>query len=328
MGATLDTTFLNLVTREKFLPTMKNQIYKNNPILNKLVTNGQKKDASGTSLKWDEVIRGHEAKGLFSGYDILASQPINPVGAFTEDYAQYYSTLSIAKDEMIKNSGNKEKLFDMVTIQTKNARATFNQDMGTALYGAGTAVGGKTTLAGLQKIVSATNTYAGYNRSTAANAFWRSTVDGTGYTLANLKDSTTTSYLPSIMRTNLAAATYDAGPNVIATTDKIYNLYQDIAGAHNLRIDNSSADLGFKGVTFGAGVTMIADKNCTTNYMYMLTTDDFELYVFSEADFTMDSDGWVRPPNQLAYTAHIIWMGQIICRVPRQQAVLTSVGAS
>jgi len=59
-----------------------------------------------------------------------------------------------------------------------------------------------------------------------------------------------------------------------------------------------------------------------------LNTDTFEFYVFSNANFDLKDGKWHESPNQDARNAYIIWSGQMICTVPRENFVLTSVGAS
>ncbi len=77
--AGLDLTFLNATTRDHFLPTLKDNIYNKMPLFNRLAAKGRMKTATGTSLSWRVVAKRHAATGLFTGYDILASQPTNPL---------------------------------------------------------------------------------------------------------------------------------------------------------------------------------------------------------------------------------------------------------
>ena len=250
----LDTTFLNNVTREHFIPTLKNQIYNRTALMNRFMSKGRIKTMTGRSLLWDVVAKKHSSLGVYSGYDTLANQPVNPTAQASLNVANYYATLAISKDEERRNSGSMEKLLDMLKIQMDNAMSSLKDRMSTDTYAANLTVNSRPVINGLGlAITGATGTYANINRATAGNTYWQSNVDSTAYTLANLKDSTTTSWLPSVMRTSVTNATHNSAPDLIVTTKKIYNLYQDIATFTNLRFDNEVANLGFGGVTIRRG---------------------------------------------------------------------------
>jgi hypothetical protein len=331
--AGLDTTFLNNVTREHFLPVLKNNIYKKMPLMTKLMTGGNVRPAKGRSLIWDVILRRATSVGTWTGYNPVATQPTNPTVQASMNWSNYYGTIAISLQEEMQNSGDmqKEKLLDMLEIQFKNVESSLKEKMYQDLYLGNTTVGGDYVLVGLQAIVSASNTYAGINRATAGNSDWQAQVNSTAHTIANLKDPTSTSYLPSIMRTSWLNASFDNSPDLIVTTPTIYELYQYIAETHNLQFDNSMANLGFyNGAKLGS-VEMIFDKYCTSYYIYFLTTKNFQTFIFDGANFDIPSEGagsWVSGVGQLARSCQVIWMGQIICDVPRENAVCSNVGAS
>lgn len=323
----LDVTFLNNVTRAKFIKVIKNNLYNHSPLFARLTAKGRVQDMTGTSLLWSPILAKHKSVGLFTGYDVFANQPTNPTVSATLAEASYYAALAISGTEERKNTGNMEKLMDILKVQFDNAEATLKDLMQTDLYGDGTTVGGRQPLYGLNAAVDDANTYAGILRTTAANAQWKSNVYDTAYTLANLQDPTSTSYLPKIMRTAFVAATHDHSPDSIVSDPIVYNLYQDIVGVQNLRVDKALADAGFGGVEF-QGVGMMFDKFCTANYLYMLALDDFSLFVYPGANFDMPETGWLRPPNQDAKITQILWSGQLRLDSPWHQAKFSSVGAS
>jgi hypothetical protein len=322
----LDTTYLDLVTRKHFEPAMQNQIYDRFVLWNELNSGGQIKTLTGTALQWNVVAVEHQALGLLSGYEAMANQQINPLKQATLNPAFYYATVGISQEEETKNSGNMEKLIDIVSTQVENSRTSFQKRMQTDAYGAGSTVDGKTPLIGLEAIIDDDNTYAGLDRSSASNAFWKSNINSTAHTFVNLQDSTSSSYLPRIMRNSFTSATHDLAPNLGITTKAIYNLYQDIAG-DKLRINNEMADLGFGGAEFQGGALRLAfDDYCTADHLYFLTMANFNLWVYSGMNF--NSDGWKVPTDQAAKITHFYWMGQLQCDTPRQQAVIRSIATS
>lgn len=326
--ATLDTTFLNNVTRAKFIKVIKDQIYERTPLFNRFFTAGRVKPMTGTSLAWSTIKSMHSPVGIYSGYDTLANQPTNPTQNASLSTANYYATLAISVEEEKKNTGSMEKLLDMVKIQFDNAMATLKNRLSTDLYGAGTAIAGRNVVIGLQAAVDSDNTYAGINRSTAGNEYWQAGVNASAHTIANMKDSTSTSYLPSLMRTAFTTATHNGSPDLIVTTKAVYNIYQDIAQVGNLRFNNEVANLGFGGVEFGPGVTMIFDDFCTAYNMYLLRTEDWSVFVIPGLNFDDDEEGWRKPIDQNAKINHIYWSGQLRLDTPRHQYRFESLGAS
>ena len=325
----LTTDFLNATTREYFIPGLRNQVYEKTVLWNRLAAQGRVKPMTGRSLLWDIVAVKHASVGVYSGYAVLANQPVNPIKQGSLNPANYYATLAISGDEERRNTGNKERLLDMLKVQMDNADSTLRDKMSTDLYAANTTVGGDTVINGLGVILTqATGTYAGLNRATAGNEFWRANVDTTTYAYADVIDPTSAKYLPKVMRTNHLAATHDNAPDLIITTKAIYALYQDIAVVQNLRFNNEVANLGFGGVEFGPGVTMVFDTYQTAKYMDMLSLKAFQLFVYGDANFALKEPGWQIPTNQDAKVAHIIWSGQLRCDTPREQSRTTIIETS
>lgn len=324
--AGLDTTFLNNVTRSKFLKVLKNNLYNSSPFFSNLFERGRIQDMTGVSLQWAVIMTKHASLGVYEGYDVFANQPVNPTTIATLSPASYYAALAISGEEERKNTGNTERLLDMVKIQFDNAMATLKDRMYTDAFGAGTTVGGRNVLIGLAAAVDNDNTYANIVRS--SNAQWQSNINATAYTDAQLKDPTHAGYLPSLMRDAYTDATHDHSPDLIITTKKLYNVYQDIAGVQNLRFDNSKANLGFRGVEFGPGVTLTFDDFQTALRMDFLALQDWSVFVYPGANFDLRGEGWMVAQNQDAKVAQIIWSGQMRLDSPWHQAALTALGSA
>lgn len=322
----LDDALLQLTTRQHFIPVLRNNVYNKTRLLKILSKNGRVRQWTGRGLLWDVVKEMHGSVGLFSGYSTIPNQPNNPLASASLPNANYVAAIAVSLEEEELNKGKPEKLLDIVKVQTENAESTLRNRLGTDLYGTGALVGGKQPIIGLGGAVTGTTgVYAGLNRATAGNEFWRANVNSTAHTQANMKDSTHASYLPAIMRTMMTDCTFDGSPDVIATTKKIYNIYQDIAQTTNLRFDNDVADLGFPTVKF-EGVTMMFDDFCTTGYMYYLNSSTWTMWIIRDFDFdTRSGSMWKLPVDQLAKVAHLLWMGQLRLDTPRENGVLSSL---
>lgn len=332
--AGLDTTFLNNVTRDHFIPATRNQLYEEMVLMGEIIGNGTK-EATGRALAVDVILQRAAAHGTWTGYNPISMQESNPTVQALLNYANYYASVSISLDEEKKNTGSKEKLLDMLEVKFNNAKSTLKEDVYKDLFLSITSRGGDNTIVGLAAVCGTTNTYANINRSTVGNEGWQSNLFSTACTDAELKDPTSgAKYLPTVMRTQWLNAAHDKMPNKIITTTALYEIYEYIAENHNLRFDNSIANLAFgdqhkEGAKLGLKTEVRWDKYCTAKSMFFLTTDDFEAYMFPGANFDAYDDGsgiWQRGQGQFAKSMQIIWMGQIICHVPREQACANNLG--
>lgn len=321
----LDLTFLNNTTRDHFIRVLKNNIYNKRPLYNRLLAKGRIKTATGTSLSWDVVAKRHAAVGLFTGYDVMANQPINPTVRASLPVSGYYATLAISGTEERLNTGNEERLIDMLKTQTQNAQETLQELLTGGVYGNGALIGNRQPIIGLGAAIANDNTYANIDRTQAANAFWRANIDATQYDTTTLTNPGDNDYLPALMRASYLSATHNEAPDLIVVTKNIYALYQNIAENQHLRFNNEIANLGFGGVEFQAGIALIFDDYCTANAMYFLRLDDWTVWVYPGADLDMQEEGWLKPTDQDARVTHILWQGQLRLDSPWQQAALTGL---
>jgi hypothetical protein len=324
----LDVAFLNNVTRAKYEKVLRNSLYNSSPWFQQLFAADRIRPMTGTALEWNEIMKKHAAFGRYRGYDVFASQPINPTVKATLPDASYYATLSISGEEKRKNKGSAEKLADMIDIQFKNAESTLKEQFYYDSYGDGTRIGDREGLHGARAGISATNTYANINRSTAANAPWRANVtDSSAYTYDELRDNSNTKYLPSVMRRMVTSCTHEYSPDRIFTTDDIWNMYQDIADT-KLQLTTDEANLGFEYVKFGSRGRMYPDKYCTAGYMFFVALKDWTVHVYDGANFEMPAEGWMRPHNQDAFTTQILWSGQMKLASPWHQGSIATIATS
>jgi hypothetical protein len=323
-----DSELLSTSTITKYLRTLKNNLYNKTRLLTILEKSGRIQDASGISTTWDIVKSRHAAKGRFKAFSTLVNQQTNILGQATLPPGEYYATVGFAKDELIMNKNKPEKIIDIFSTQMKNAEATLRYDIATDLYGDGSLVGGLQGVTGLQSaITQATGTYANINRATAGNEYWRSNVNSTGYAIAALEDPTDAGYFPRLLDNSTLSATHDGSPNTIVMTKAGYAAYKNIA-RNFLKIESGdAADVGFPNLKLD-GVTITFDDFCTAGYVYGLNTDDWNMFVYPGANYDFDTEEgsiWLRPTDQLAKLAHLIWMGQFRCDAPWQQFALSGL---
>jgi hypothetical protein len=325
----LDTAFLNNVTREHFIPGLRNQIYDEFVMMQPLLQAGIQ-TAVGRSLIHDVVLKRNEANGQWTGYSFIATQESNPTVQGSLNWARYYASVSISSQEEDENSGSKEKLLDMLEVKFNNAKMTLKENLYKDIFLALTTRDGHNTLVGLNAIIDTNNTYAGIDRTAAGNSDWQSNQNTSVVSDANLKDSTNSGYLPTVMRNLWLNATHDSSPTLGITTTNIYEIYQFIGETQNLRFGNDTVNFMFDKAKLGPNFTLRFDKYTTTKHLFLINPADFKVYIFPNRNFDGFDDGsgmWQRGQNQFARSMQIVWSGQLICLTPRHQASATALGS-
>jgi hypothetical protein len=333
--AALDATFLNNATREYIVPGIRAQVYSDIVGFSKLRQKGKIGVATSTGIKFNVILKKHEAVGLLPAYDTLATQQINPTVQGTLTPALYYGVAGISEREVTLNTGGDQvKEFDMIKTQIDNCRATMQDNIGTDFYGSGTAnPDGYIPLVGLGAIVG-TGTYAGIAGATYTN--WQSFVDSTTRTLATLQDPADAGYLSNIMYSAYYGKTLTVReqlPTDIITGIQVYQLYMNIMGDKYRIVNNTTADASFGGASFAGGsVTMSYDRHvpngtsgASYGKMYFLNFNRFMLMVYPGKDFDMQDPGWVKTVSPATQLARFEFAGQIYCDTRNEQSVINDI---
>jgi hypothetical protein len=113
----------------------------------------------------------------YSGYEEISTSPTEAFTSASYDWKEGGCNIVFNAREVAINSG-REKKHDLVRGKTKNAERTLRNNVGAALYYAGTESDGK-AFGGAQYIIAddpTTGIVGGINRATAGNEFWRNQV--------------------------------------------------------------------------------------------------------------------------------------------------------
>lgn len=170
-------------------------------------------------------------------------------------------------------------------------------------------------LQALPILVDTTSTVADISRS--ANSWWQAQQTTSGVASARLLADMKTMY-NNIRR----QSTEGSAPDLIITTQTVYEAYEGLAQPQQRLEDTKMADLGFENLRFKTS-QMFFDENCPSGQMYILHTDALELVVNSEADF--DTTEFVKPANQDARTAQILVQLALVTDNPRRLGKLVSI---
>jgi hypothetical protein len=327
--AGFDPSLLDNVSRNYFDTAVQDQYFRDTLLLNYIRAEANVKPAAGPAIEWTDRVRRSHSTGVTGGYAPMGIQPNNPTEKMTLPPAKYYAALGISNDEILFNGGpqNLVKLIDIVGVQEQSAYDTLQEDIAVGIYGDGSTIDDFQTIFGLGAAISATNTYAGVDRSSSANSWWRSYVDSTSHELSNLEDPDNTSYLPRIMTTAWINSRLKKTTNLIITTPTVYTIYEEVARPQ-IRSTNDTGDVGFGDLEFKAGVRLRFDDYCTDKHMFFLNLADWEWYVYPGMNLDLAEGGWQSTlvNGVHGFLAYRFFQGQLVCRHPRGQGKITSVG--
>ena len=301
---------------KKYRKTLSDNVFKRTPFFYKMMEAGRKElESGGEKIVEPLTVAKNTTAAGYTGYSIIDVTPQEEISAAQYVWAQYAASIAISGRQERQNSGETQ-IIKLLEAKAKIAEDSLRTVMDIDLFGS--TLDSESKLNGLSALVDTTSTVGGINRSTADNAFWRSNVSASVGSFATLGlNAMRTAYL------NASNEGQDA-PNFIVTTQTVFEYYEKSLQSQQRFQDNKVADGGFMTLKF-KNADMFFDSNVTSGEMYMLNTDWLKLKVHKDAD--METTDFVKPANQDAKVAQILWMGNVVILQPRRQAKLTGITA-
>lgn len=218
----------------------------------------------------------------YSGAEQLDDTPQDPFSAARFTWKQLAVGIGITGLLEFQNSGGDHQLIDVVAGLINNAVVSMREQLNTALFGDGSAFGGK-AVTGLALAVedgAAWSTYGGIDSN--LNSAWRNQFEGSvGDSQANLLDKLQTA------RTN--AVRGKTKPTIYITDLATYNNYERLGTALErfpMPVNQRMLDLGFDNLEYKRA-PIVADDDCTAGYLYGLNAETMFWNVGSGKDFAM-----------------------------------------
>lgn len=296
-------------TLKKYRKTLIDNIHKSSAIFYKLKEEGAIKELDGGERIVVPLMYGKNTTAAsYSGYDSLDVTPQEGIDSAEFNWKQYSVSITIDGKTERQNSGS-SKIIDVLEAKTKQAEMSLVEELTTGIFSDGTSNSSK-QLTGLEAMVAATGTYGGINSSTYS--WWRAGVESTSEALG----------LPKMrVAYNTASLGGKDTPNLIATTQTLFESYEGLftnvaisgGGSHFTTQSAGTkkmADGGFQVLEF-KGTPIVWDELCPSGTMYFLNTKHMNLTVHKDANF--ETSDFVKPENQDARTAQILWMGNMTC---------------
>jgi len=251
---------------------------------------------------------------FYSMYGTLTTTPITPLTSALYEWKEAAVTVAIARKEERQNSG-KHQILPLLQARIDNARMSLVDVFAAALY-ATTQV--TNTIESLDILIDATSTVGGIDRTGTGNGFWQATVTASGSAAAQLLSDMRTAYNDAS-----SSAASDA-PDLITTTQSVYESYEGLLTPQQRFSDSKLAAAGFESLKYKQAA-MVFDDKIATGRMYFINSKYIHLNVDSMTDFAISP--FVKPYNQVARWAQILWMGNVTTNRPGRMVKLTGITA-
>lgn len=203
-------------------------------------------------------------------------------------------------------------MIDHVKSEVEAAEEDLKDAFGTGLYSNGTT--DPKSIAGCRAYLSTTATYGGI------------AMTGESWLQSNI-DSTTTVLTIARMQERYALASIGSeAPNVITTTETLFNSYHGLLQPQMRFSDAETANGGFKNLLY-SGAIVAQDDYCPASHMIFHNLKYVKLYSHKDRNFPGRYLDFSKPEGQDAEIASILWAGAMVCSSPRLQAAMTALTA-
>lgn len=299
-------------TLKKYRKTLTDNIHKSNAVFYMLKEKGAMREEDGGERIVEPLMYGKNSTAKsYDGYEALDTTPQTGIDSAEFNWKQYSVSVSISGKEERQNAGT-SRIINLLDAKIKQAELSLTESLSEGLFSDGTGNGGK-NLTGLDAMVSASGTYGGINSS--LHTWWRAGVESNSEALS-LAD----------MRTafNSASVGGKDTPDLIVTSQTLFESYEGlftqvaVTGSNARAGDFSTPSEGVKKMADGGfqtlhykGVPIVWDEQCPSDRMYFLNTKHMKLVVHKDANF--ETTNFVKPENQDARVAQILFMGNITC---------------
>lgn len=255
----------------------------------------------------------------YDGYEPIDLVPQSGIGNARYSWKQTAGAITISGKEERQCAGEYQ-VVNLLKAKTMQLELSFANWFNEALYSDGSGNSSK-DIDGIGLLVSSdgTGTVGGI---VAGTYTWWKNYNTTGGSTAVAYDN-----LISKMRT--AYNTVSKGvdfPDVGITTQTVYEAYEGkLIATINYNVglvDTKSADLGFQNLKF-KGSTVTWDSDCTSGYFYFLNSNYLELVTHADANFELQD--FIKPDNQDAKSAKMLWMGNLVTSNRAKQGVITAI---
>lgn len=266
----------------------------------------------GSSIVEHLLYEKSTAGGWYSGYEQLNTTPQEGLRPAEFLWRQCAYSITISRLEERQNSG-KHRMINLLESKTYQAEQSIRDAIASALLATSRSSKAINTL---NELIDSSGTVGGIGRT--GNSWWQSTETASGsFAGQGISD----------MRTLYNTISSSAGkdhPDLIVTTRTIYEYYENALLPQVRYQSLEMANASFESLRFKAA-DIVYDQYADSGIMLMLNSKYITLVIDKATDFI--TTPFVKPANQDAKTAQILFMGNVTTNNPRRLGKLTGITA-
>lgn len=303
--ALLSTTLAN------YRDQLTDNIFTARPLTYHLQDKGRIRMLNGGTKIVEPLIYGQNSTvASYSGYETISLTAQEGISAAEYDWKQYAASIAISGIEEAKNNGEQE-IINLLEAKIMQAEESMREGFNQMFFGDGTGNSGK-NWNGLGNLIESGNTVGGINSATGqGNDWWRSYEENTAGALTTAQMATAYN----------SVSVGNDHPDLILTTQTLYEKYESSLIAQLRYTDNKMADAGFQNLLFKAA-PVTYDVHCPTGNMFFINSKYLTLVGHSQKWFSQTQ--FIRPENMDARYALIMCYGNLTCRNRAKQGKLTA----
>lgn len=274
----------------------------------------------GTTILEPVMYASNATVKSYSGYDELETSTNQVISSSEWSPFQIAGTYSISGREMSINRGDAE-VIDLLKAREHALIMSLRDEISTELFA--TTKASSTDIDGVGTTIAATpttGTVGGINRAT--DAWWRNkynTSVGAGAAITFASDGRL--YMAKMFNACSQGPGVDH-PDLIITDETTYEGYEGLLVDKLRYMDKTVGDFSFTGFNF-KGQLLTFDRKCTSGYMYFINSAYLRLVVYAGKDVYIGN--LIEPTDQDAFTAKVLWMGNLVGSNYIRQGVLTGI---
>lgn len=271
-----------------------------------------RKEDGGASIVEHLMYEKSTGGKWYNGYEVLDTTPQEGMTMAEFLWKQCAYSICISRLEERQNSG-KSRMINLLEAKTFQAEQSIKDNIASAMLNSTQIT---KAIHPLSVLVDSAGTVGSISRTT--NTWWASTETASGsFASQGISDMRT-------MYNTVATASGKEHPDLILTTQTIYEYYENSLMPQVRYQSLSMADAGFESLRF-KGSDIVYDQYVPSGEMYFLNSKYISFVVDKETDFI--TTPFVRPTNQDGKVAQILFMGNTTVNNCRRHGKLTGITA-
>lgn len=277
-----------------------------------LLSKGKVVEDGGLTIREPLLYALNTTVGSYEGYDTIDVTPQSGIGYAEFPWKSVAGSITISFEDEYKNNGE-EAVLKLLQAKLDQLELTFVEELNEMFFADGTGNSSKDFM-GIDGLIDNTGTVGGINGAT--ETWWRSTVD------ADLNIATNINELNTMYNSVIRGA---QRPDFEITTQAGFEKYESLASP-NIRFQSTQlAQLGFEALAHKTA-EVVFDAYCPSGNWFVLNSKFLKLVTHRDA--WMKRFDFVRPHNQLARTALVACVGNLITNNRRMHARATGMTLS